>query len=190
MCVFFLTQAFTQGAVYCRAKIMLFLNLLTTELCRLFKPGKEKCISQCPRFLYRQQKLLLKESFFAGEKSSLKCFNNREKKKVVRELAGPMRNTFLICAFVTSRADCYNLLYIAKLPGAWGKTPLASKKVAACLLSETRQSETVIAIQFCLRGFLGIDTSCMSLPSYWKIYLGNFLSSHNHWLSHQPWFLW
>lgn len=52
MCIFFLTQAFTQGTVYCRAQVMLVLLFFSTiELFMLFKSGKEKCISSCPCFL-------------------------------------------------------------------------------------------------------------------------------------------
>lgn len=71
---------------------------------------------------------------------------------MVGEPAGPMCNTFLICAFVTSRVDYCNLFYLAMLPGAWGKNPGASKKVAACFLGKTGQYEpshfnTVLPVQ-------------------------------------------
>lgn len=57
-----------------------------------------------------------------------------------------MCNTFLIHAFVTSRADYCNLFHLTMLPGAWGKTPPASKNVPACFLCKTGQNEGVILI--------------------------------------------
>lgn len=66
-----------------------------------------------------------------------------------------MCNAFLICAFVTSRVDYCNLFYLAMLPGACGKKPPASKKVAACFLSKTGQNEPVVSILFCLCRLLG-----------------------------------
>ena len=129
-------------------------------------------------FFVQAAKTIVKRIIFCRWNKSLEVFKKKKKKKP----AGLMCNTFLICAFVTSGADYCDLFYLAMLPSAWGKNPPASRKAAACFLSKTGQSEPVISIA--CAGFLGINTSRMSLPSCWKMYLRD-LSSHNHCLSQQ-----